>query len=277
MANKVITTKLGIVEYSSFGIGQPILFVHGGHSNAYEHLAIKGFDLKKYRLIIPSRPGYGQTPLNDHIRPKQAADLLVALLDKIDIEKVVVYGVSAGGLTAIELAANYPERVKKLVLASAVSKKWLDRDDKIYRKAQIIFNPKYQKWTWRMIRFFSDLLPKLIGKSFYPQFSKKPNPDIDSNDVQELIHALKKYDSGKGFINDLEQTIDDDSLRRIKCSTLIIHSEYDNSVPFNHAINAKEKISGAVLEYLTNEWGHLFWIGRDSEASIGKVIKFIEK
>ena len=276
MANKVLTTKLGKVEYSSFGIGQPILFVHGGHSNSNEKLALKGLDLKKYQLIIPSRPGYGQTPLNNHTAPKQAADLLIALINEIDIEKVVVYGISAGGLTAIELAANYPERVKKLVLASAISRKWLNRDDKIYKKAQIIFNPKYQKWTWSIVRTFSDLLPKFIGKRFYPQFSKKPNPNIESYDVQELIDALKKYDSGKGFINDLEQTIDDDTLGKIKCSTLIIHSEYDNSVSFEHAVNSKEKIMGSVLECLTNEWGHLFWIGRDSEDSIKKILKFIE-
>lgn len=277
MANKVVTTKLGKVEYSSFGIGQPILFIHGGHSNSNEKLAIKGLDLKKYQLIIPSRPGYGHTPLNDHKTPKKAADLLIALIDEMDIDKVIVYGISAGGLTAIELVANYPERVQKLVLASAISKKWLNRDDKIYRKAQIIFNPKYQKWTWAMVQIFSDLLPKLIGKSFYPQFSKKSNPIIESNDVQELIYALKKYDSGEGFINDLEQTIDDSTLERIKCPTLIIHSEYDNSVPFEHAVNAREKIKGSVLECLTNEWGHLFWIGRDSEESIKKVVKFIKK
>ncbi|WP_299700784.1 alpha/beta hydrolase [uncultured Pontibacter sp.] len=276
MADHILTTKLGKVEYSLFGIGQPILFIHGGHSNSCEGLATKGFDLKKYQLIIPSRPGYGNTLLDDHKTPRKAADLLIALIDEISIDEIVVYGISAGGLTAIELAANYPERVKKLVLASAISKKWLNRDDKIYRKAQIIFNPKYQKWTWSMVRIFSRLLPNLIGKSFHPQFSKKPYPIIESNDVQELIHALKKYDSGEGFVNDLEQTIDESTLERIECPTLIIHSEYDNSVPFEHAINARDKIKGSVLECLTNEWGHLFWIGRDSDDSIKKTLYFIE-
>lgn len=277
MTNKVITTKLGKIEYSSSGIGQPILFVHGGHSNSNEKLSHKGFDLKKYQLIIPSRPGYGQTPLNDHKTPRKAADLFKELLDEINIDKVVVYGISAGGLTAIELAANYPERIHKLVLASAVSKRWLDKDHRTYKMAQIFFNPKFQKLTWIMVRLFSILLPNLIAKNFLPQFSKKINPNIESNDVKELISAFKKYDSGEGFINDLEQIIDDDTLGKIKCPTLIIHSEYDNSVPFEHAFNSKEKIRGSVLECLNNEWGHLFWVGRDSEESIKKILKFIKK
>lgn len=136
MNAEVINTELGEIEFHSIGKGTPILFVHGGHSNCYETLCHKGFDLEKFQLITPSRPGYGKTSLANNNTPRRAARLFVKLLDHLSIEKVIVYGISAGGPTAIALAATYPERTEKMILASAVSKKWLDRKEKVYRTAQ---------------------------------------------------------------------------------------------------------------------------------------------
>ena len=146
---KVINTKLGTIEYSLIGKGQPILFIHGGHSNCNESLCHKGFDLEKYQLITPSRPGYGRTPLGENKTPKQSADLIKELLDHLSIENVIVYGISAGGLTAIEFARYYSDKVNKLILASAVSKKWLDNEGKTYKIAQKIFHPRIEKIIWR--------------------------------------------------------------------------------------------------------------------------------
>ena len=144
MTSKIIDTKLGAIEYCLTGQGIPVLFIHGGHSNCNDTLCHKGFDLNKYQLITPSRPGYGNTPLNNHKTPGQAADLIMELINYLALDKVVVYGFSAGGLTAIELAANYSSRVEKLILASAVSKEWLDKNGKIYRTAKRMFNPNIQ-------------------------------------------------------------------------------------------------------------------------------------
>ena len=117
MDTKIINTKLGEIEYSITGNGKAVLFIPGGHTNCNVTLWHKGFDLKKFQLITPSRPGYQNTPLNDNKTPKQAADLIIPLLDYLSIDKVILYGISAGGLATIELAGNYPERVEKLILA----------------------------------------------------------------------------------------------------------------------------------------------------------------
>jgi pimeloyl-ACP methyl ester carboxylesterase len=66
MNSSVINTKIGEIEYCSVGQGIPIVFIHGGHSNCFDTLSHKGFDLSKFQLITPSRPGYGKTPLNGH-------------------------------------------------------------------------------------------------------------------------------------------------------------------------------------------------------------------
>ncbi len=277
MSCKIINAKLRKIEYHSEGKGIPVLFLHGGHSNCHEILCQKGFDLEKFHLITPSRPGYGRTPLNNNKTPKQAADLNVELLNILSIDSVIVYGISAGGLTAIELAANYPDRIKKLILASAVSKRWLNEDGKIYKLAQIIFNPKMERFTWGIVRIVSKIFPYIIAKSFYTQFSKNPIHKLKREDIQELILSIKHYNSKMGFLNDINQTINDEIFKNIKCPTLIIHSKNDNSIPFEHALYSKKMIENSKLIELNNEWGHLFWIGTDSKKSIEKTIEFIEE
>jgi len=273
---KVINTRLGDIEYRSVGKGIPILFLHGGHSSCKETLSQKGFDLEKFLLITPSRPGYGKTPLNGNKTPRQAADLISELLTNLSIDNIIVYGISAGGLTALEMAATYPDKVSKLILASAISKKWLDENGKTYKTAKMMFNPKIEKFIWGIVKFFSKLFPNMIAKSFYPQFSKNQPHKLKKEDIQELISALNHYNSNEGFLNDIDQEITDEIINHIKCPTLIIHSENDNSVSLEHPENANKMIENSKIEILQNEWGHLFWIGTDSKKSIEKIIKFIE-
>lgn len=276
MEIKIIHTDKGQVEYSIIGKGKPVLFLHGGHSNCKERLFHKGFDTNKYLLITPSRPGYGKTPLDDKITPRKAADLLVALLNYLKIDKVVLYAISAGGLTSIELSSRYPERVEKLILASAVSKKWLDKYGQVYKTAKKLFNPKTEKIVWGLIRMFSEVFPKMIANNFYSQFTKNKLHKLDNEDVNQLLSTFRHFNSKYGFMTDIEHDIEKETISKIQCPTLIIHSKNDNSVSFEHAEYANKMIKTSKLLGLDNEWGHLFWIGKDSNESIKMIIEFIE-
>jgi hypothetical protein len=48
-------------------------------------------------------------------------------------------------------------------------------------------------------------------------------------------------------------------------------------VSYEHAEHANRMIKNSKLVGLDNEWGHLFWIGHDSNVSIRKTIEFIEQ
>lgn len=277
MEINVINTKNGAIEYSVAGKGTPVLFIHGGHSNCMEVLFHKGFDKNKYQLITPSRPGYGNTPLENNTTPADTADLIISLIDYLEISKVIVYAISAGGLTSIEIAARYPERVEKLILASAVSKKWLDENGKVYKTAKKLFSPKTEKIIWGMIRFFSGIFPRMIANNFYPQFSKNTPHWLAKNDIIELITIFKHYNSKKGFITDINHVVEEWLISTVHSPTLIIHSKNDNSVFYEHAEYAHNMIKESKLIDLDNEWGHLFWIGKDSNDSIQKIIDFIEQ
>lgn len=276
MKIEIINTDKGQIEYSLTGKGIPILFLHGGHSNCQETLFHKGFNTNKYQLITPSRPGYGNTPLRDNITEKKTAELIVELLKYLRIEKFILYGISAGGLTAIELAANYPLRVEKLILASAVTKKWLDKNGKVYKIAKKLFNSKSERIVWGMIRFVSRIFPKMVATNFYSQFSHNKPHKLEKSDIKYLLSTFKHFNSKSGFMSDIDHDPETGLLSKIKCKTLIIHSRNDNSVPFEHAEHAHRMIKESKLIGLNNEWAHLFWIGKDSDESIQQTIEFIE-
>lgn len=104
------------------GRGFPLLCLHGhpGSGQALVPLA-EGLG-SRYRAILPDLRGYGRSPapapftLNEHL-----ADL-VALLDHYQIEQCAVLGWSLGGILALELALQYPERVKALVMIAAAAR-----------------------------------------------------------------------------------------------------------------------------------------------------------
>lgn len=266
---RVLKTELGEIEYRSYGNGMPTVIVHGGHSNCYEHLGLTGFDSSIYQLIVPSRPGYGKTPLKNHKTPEQAADLIAAMIDRIVKEQVIVIGISAGGPTAIAFASRHPDKVLKLILASAVTKQWLSKNGKVYKSAKLMFHPLTQHFTWSMVRLLGRIIPLKLATIFHQQFSTQAPHPLRKKDVEKMLDALKYYSSGSGFLNDIDQTLGLNALRKVSCPVLILHSKNDKSVPYAHAEYANKFLKNSILVGLQNNWGHMVWLGQD----IGEVIR----
>ncbi|MBS9462069.1 alpha/beta hydrolase [Flagellimonas sp. 389] len=273
----IVKTKIGTIEYSDLGTGEPILFLHGGHGNCNETLWHKGFDQTKFRLLNPSRPGYGKTPLSTFESPKEAASLIVSLLDKIGIEKVVVIGISAGGLTALELAANYKDRVEKLILLSAVTQKWLQPSDALYKKGKLLFSPTMEKLSWGMFRVFFRLMPLTMTKTLFKELSTVKAVNFDHKEVETIKEIAFNQSSGHGFVNDLEQDIASKTLSKITCPTRIVHSKNDKTVSIEMAYHAKKSITNSYLRLYDNKWGHLLWVGADSIEPITETLAFVDK
>ena len=187
MTTSQIETSKGKIEYTLLGNGRPMLIVVGGHTNCRETIFHKGLDPNKFCFVTPSRPGYGLTPLTDQNKtPKGTSDLFVALLDELNIQKTIVVGISAGGLTALEIAANYPDRVENLILMSALTKKWFVKTDKVYKGAKKIFAPKTERYTWFFYRLFFRLFPKVMTKTMFKKLSKYRPIEFTEDEFQEL-------------------------------------------------------------------------------------------
>lgn len=164
----IVRTDRGLVEYTHSGEGGVCLLIHGGHSNCFEIFGTEEIRRAGMSALIPSRPGYGKTPAQTGKTAGDAAEALVSLLDALSVDKASVVAVSAGGPTGLYLAAGYPERINSLVLESAVSQRWLQPDDALYRTARRIFNPTSQGLMWRMLRSLWRLSPNTVTQTDDP-------------------------------------------------------------------------------------------------------------
>jgi pimeloyl-ACP methyl ester carboxylesterase len=99
----------------------PVLLLHGTSSSLHTWDGWAEVLARQRRVVRVDLPGFGLTgpfPHDDYDIPRYL-DFLVALLDRLGIERVVVAGNSFGGQLAWELAAEVPERVAGLVLVDA--------------------------------------------------------------------------------------------------------------------------------------------------------------
>ncbi len=277
MRTKLLQTSGGPIEYSVHGRGTPVLFLHGGHSNAREALAHKYMDPEKFALITPSRPGYGRTPLSGNTTPEAAADQIAELMEKLGLEHYHIIGISAGGPTAIALASRHPQRVPKLVLESAVTKRWLSPDDELYRRGKRMFHPGVERFTWGLLRVFLRLFPRMIVRQMANELTSATIQHFEPEEIEDMRRMLLAQRSGSGFVTDLEHELDEEVFAGVKAPTLIVHSKNDKAVSKEHPLYAKEKIDNARILWVDNKWGHLIWMGAEAEDVIGQVKAFLRE
>lgn len=106
--------------YETYGIGEPILLLHGnGQSIKAFEKQIPFFE-KKYQLIIPDCRGRGKSTDSDEelTYDIQASDMN-NLLNHLKLDSVNVIGWSDGGIIGLILAMDYPKKVKKLIASGA--------------------------------------------------------------------------------------------------------------------------------------------------------------
>jgi pimeloyl-ACP methyl ester carboxylesterase len=125
------------------GGGPALLLLHGWGATK-ELMAPISQRLVGYRTVVPDLPGFGATPPPPAAwGPEEYAAWVLALLDRLSIERTHVVAHSNGGRIAIALSAAHPERVDRLVLADSagirprhgLAYRWRVRTFKVLRAA----------------------------------------------------------------------------------------------------------------------------------------------
>jgi pimeloyl-ACP methyl ester carboxylesterase len=99
------------------GEGPAVLVIHGAGGGFDQGLDIgDGLIRAGFRVIAPSRFGYLGTPLPTDASAEAQADAHAYLLDALGIPNAAIFGISAGGPSALQFALRYPERTRELVL-----------------------------------------------------------------------------------------------------------------------------------------------------------------
>jgi pimeloyl-ACP methyl ester carboxylesterase len=108
------------IAYELRGEGEPLVLVHG---LAYDRAGwgrLPDLLAEHFRVVLLDNRGVGESdaPAGPYSVAQMAADV-IAVLDDAGIGSTNLFGVSLGGYIAQEVTLTHPERVEKLVLASA--------------------------------------------------------------------------------------------------------------------------------------------------------------
>lgn len=113
----------GKIYYETHGKGEALLLLRGlGRSSRY-WLGYEKLLAKHFKVILVDARGLGQStgimPWKDGL--ETLAQDCLAVLDKLRIKRVYVFGLSLGGMIALSMARQDPSRLRGLIIANSSS------------------------------------------------------------------------------------------------------------------------------------------------------------
>ena len=109
------------IHYQVYGHGEPVLLLHGGLSHKLCWFSQLPWLVNTGRqVILLDTRGHGYSTRGNQVLSYQVfAEDALAMLDKLAIKRTDIIGWSDGGITALFMAMNAPERVNRIVAISA--------------------------------------------------------------------------------------------------------------------------------------------------------------
>lgn len=106
------------LHYHDSGRGRPFVFQHGIGSDASSCVDLAG-PITGPRLLAMDARGHGQSDLGppDQLDFATLAEDVVALLDRLGIDRATMGGISMGAAISLVVALEHPQRVERLILS----------------------------------------------------------------------------------------------------------------------------------------------------------------
>jgi pimeloyl-ACP methyl ester carboxylesterase len=238
------TTRDGVqIYYKDWGQGQPVVLLHGWplSSDMWEYqmnfLASHG-----HRCIAPDRRGFGRSG-----QPWQGydydtfADDVSALLETLELDRVILVGFSmGGGEVARYLARHGTKRVEKAALVSAVTPMLMRREDNPQGLDPAVFEGFRRAIAADRPAFLEGFGPVFTGAN--RKGSRVSKAALD------WIQFLAFQGSLKGTIQCVTAFSETDfreDMAKFTMPTLVVHGNDDQVVPF--------EISGKVVPQLVKQ------------------------
>jgi pimeloyl-ACP methyl ester carboxylesterase len=116
---KFITVNKTKIYYEEYGKGMPLLLLHGGFGDITNFKKCIPELSKKFRVIAADSPSHGRSGQTDSLTYPLMADHFSKMIDLLKLDSVYVMGWSDGGVIALTLAADRPDKVKKVIATGA--------------------------------------------------------------------------------------------------------------------------------------------------------------
>ena len=258
------------IWYRRQGNGVPLLHIHGsafGHRNfekltpiMAQHAEVIDFDL----------PGFGDStspPLAPGM-PAIAA-LIYEFLTSLGLARINVHGTSFGAMLAVNLAAQHPEIIDKLVLSC-----FLARYDLAARLMRATWKRAAQDSGMTAVADLTSVAG--FARGFYDR------PDAEAQLGQMRIAFSKtRPDAFIAGTETIEKTDLSPLLGKINAPTLLLAGQEDNMTPFNPATSGvgfstiKDRLPNCELKVLP-DCGH-YLVLEQPERAAALVAEFLSR
>jgi pimeloyl-ACP methyl ester carboxylesterase len=106
------------IAYEEAGTGEPLVLIHGfsGSSRWWSRNTLEL--ARHFRVYALDLIGFGESRCGHPFVLSESAGLIASWMERVGIAHAHVVGHSMGGLIAADLAADFPERVKRLGLVA---------------------------------------------------------------------------------------------------------------------------------------------------------------
>lgn len=259
------TAQINGVEigYDDAGTGDALVLVHGHpFDRTMWQPQIDRFSRAGYRVIAADLRGYGlstdRAVPTDPAPAKTTLDVFArdveALLDCLELHRVVLGGLSMGGQIAMECHRLFPERIRALVLADT---------------SPVAETPEGRlgrnRLADRLLRegiggYAEEVLPKMVAPATITE-----QPEVAAH-VLAMMRNTAPEAAAAALRGRAERPGYEDSLSRAEVPALVVVGSEDEFTPVSEAQLLHRLIPGATLQVIDGA-GHLPALERPTEFS----------
>jgi pimeloyl-ACP methyl ester carboxylesterase len=207
------------IWYAAYGSGVPVMLLHGGLGNSGNW----GYQVPVlvehgYRTIVIDSRGHGRSTRDEkpYSYDLMATDLL-AVMDRLHIEKSALVGWSDGTCTSLVLAAKHPERVAGVFFFAC------NMDPSGTKEFE-----------------FTPILKRCISRHMKDYAALSATPD-----------QFDAFSDAVGLMQRTQPNYSAQDLARISVPVAIVQSEFDEFIKREHAEYLARSIPNAEFVYLT--------------------------
>jgi pimeloyl-ACP methyl ester carboxylesterase len=207
--------------YETHGAGRPMILLHGGLGSGEMFGPTLPVLAERHQVVLVDLQGHGRTADIDRpIDIRLMADDIAALIDHLGLQKPDIVGYSLGGGVAFFTAVKYPEKVGKLVSASAN--------------------------VWR-----SAIPPEMLAQQ--AQVNAAAVPFMKDTPMYELYHRVAPRPEDFGRLLDkmgesMSKDFDfSDEVRGLQVPTLIVAADADMAPP-SHYVEVFKLLDGGLRD-----------------------------
>jgi pimeloyl-ACP methyl ester carboxylesterase len=260
ISSQVYQSQYGSIEYFMQGEGPIILISHGITGGVDQSIGMsEDFLGYGYRILSISRFGYLKSSIPDSPSPELQADTYHELLDHLGIDRVFIFGNSAGGTSAIHFAIRHPQQCQGLILLSSNA----PLDTPSDHPPKFIFQSNFLYWLGMT------LVGKWMLSMFVPQAVLDTLSESELNRIVQSIYfsALPVTKRWKGIEFDLftsNPSINNQiAFDKITSPTLIINTMDDPATRIEGAQTLSRNIPHSSL--VTFETGGHLLLGQEDK------------